>query len=629
MKKTKAENDSETKKLKEHKPTVKERFDYWFDRHTSKGSLGLIRALIICSLVVAVLIALLIIVLRFNGEEEGAGSVIWNSIATVINAWMPYFDDGGTGYLILMSIVAIVGLLFTSVLIGIITSVIEEKIIELKRGNSRVLEEDHIVVLGFTSGEYTLLRELILAAEGKPACLVLAEDIDREELEQELKENLDVPKNFKLLCRTVDITDPASIEKCSVETCRSVIISPTDDFKTFKAILAVSSYMKEKNVKDVRVNAIVSRNDYRFPASMAETHNISTLQTNNVLAKMIAHSCTQAGLSETFTEIFNFEGSEFYLADVPETENMTYADVIGQLNNAIPAGVFRDGEARLNPPAGFELRSNDKLIVFSDFSDAAEFVAPAGGQSEAALSVNEKAESTETSTQTVIFGENEMLPVILEELPANVDRVYVVGREITEEEQEPLAEIAAARNMSLVCMSADLSSEEELIRFAKMTEHVVILNDHGKDSEEADMEVIFLLLTLRDIRERFKLQFNISVEMRREISEKLVGEGDRTDFLVISNISSLILAQVAENPELRGVFKEILSNTGNELYLKGAGALGITGTHTVRELRQRVLRYGYSYLGHIDNEAGTCFDAVLNETVKLAEGDKVVVIGED
>ena len=31
---------------KKTKPSLKERFDYWFDRHTSKGSLGLIRALI-------------------------------------------------------------------------------------------------------------------------------------------------------------------------------------------------------------------------------------------------------------------------------------------------------------------------------------------------------------------------------------------------------------------------------------------------------------------------------------------------------------------------------------------------------------------------------------------------------
>ncbi|MBR5739651.1 MAG: hypothetical protein IKY02_06640, partial [Lachnospiraceae bacterium] len=208
--------------------SLKERLSYWFDNRMTKGSLGLIRVLIIASILLAVLMGLLIIVCGFSEEGEAA-SVIWDSIATVINAWMPSFEDGSPGYLILMSIVAIAGVLFTSVLIGIITSAIEEKIDSLKRGNSRVLERNHIVVLGFYPGEYTLLNQLVLAAAGDPACVVVAEDMDRAEMEDAIGENLDLPKNFRIVCRTVDITDPASLEKCSVETCQTVIVSPTDD----------------------------------------------------------------------------------------------------------------------------------------------------------------------------------------------------------------------------------------------------------------------------------------------------------------------------------------------------------------------------------------------------------------
>ncbi len=211
--------------------TLKERFQYWFDNRMTKGSLGLIRALIVVSVILAVTMAALIILLGFNEEGEVA-SVFWDSIATVINAWMPSFEDGSPGYVIIMAITAISGVLFTSVLIGIITSAIEEKIDNLKRGNSLVLEKDHIVVLGFYPGEYTLLNQLILAAAENPACIVIAEDMERQEMEQNILENLDIPKNVRIVCRTVDITDPASIEKCSVETCKTVIVAPTDDLKT-------------------------------------------------------------------------------------------------------------------------------------------------------------------------------------------------------------------------------------------------------------------------------------------------------------------------------------------------------------------------------------------------------------
>ena len=223
---------------KQKKFTFKQRFNYWFDNRMSKGSLGLIRVLIAVSVVLAITMAGLIILFGFNEDGEVA-SVFWDSIATVINAWMPSYEDGSIGYLIIMSITAIAGVLFTSVLIGIITSAIEEKIDNLKRGNSFVLEKDHIVVLGFNPGEYTLLNQLILAAGDDPACIVIAEDMEREEIEQNIAENLDIPKNVRIVCRTVDITDPASIEKCSVETCKTVIVTPTDDLKTIKAILPV------------------------------------------------------------------------------------------------------------------------------------------------------------------------------------------------------------------------------------------------------------------------------------------------------------------------------------------------------------------------------------------------------
>ena len=123
--------------------SLKERFQYWFDNHMTRGSLGLIRVLIIASVLLAVLMGLVIIICGFSDEGEG-GAVIWDSIATVINAWMPSFEDGSPGYLIVMSVTAIAGVLFTSVLIGIITSAIEEKIDNLKRGNSQVLEQANI-----------------------------------------------------------------------------------------------------------------------------------------------------------------------------------------------------------------------------------------------------------------------------------------------------------------------------------------------------------------------------------------------------------------------------------------------------------------------------------------------------
>lgn len=603
--------------------SLRERFRYWFDNRMTGGSLGFIRFLIAASLLLALFMAALIILLGFSEEGETV-SVLWDSVATVINAWMPSFEDGSPGYLILMSLTAIAGLLFTSVFIGIITSAIEEKIDSLKRGNSLVLEQDHIVVLGFSPGEYTLLSQLILAAAGKPACVVLAEDMDRADMEDDLHENLELPENFRIVCRTVDITDPASLEKCSVETCRTVIVSPADDMKTIKAILAVSALLEDKGAPEISVNAIISKNEHRFPPSIAETNNISTLQTSSILAKMIAHSCTQTGLSEAFREIFNFEGSEFYLIDLPGIGSLTFEDLSLRLDGASPAGIYRDGAMQLNPPFDLALREDDRVLVFSEESGSAKLLeAPASlpALPEITRNVSEK------ETGTVIIGTNETLPTILAELPENVSEVFLAGT--LDEDRTTLEKAARKRSIHLQYCEGNPHDEEVLLALARLTSHIVVLGDHTMDPEEADMETILTLLNLRDIRKRYDLSFNITVEMQLEHNQRLVGRGDHTDFLVASSMSSLILAQLAESPELLSVFREILSNKGSELYLKNVGRLGLAGTHTVGSLRQVMLRHGCILLGDLDREKYSTFNRPLSDTITLSEEDCLIVLGEE
>ena len=116
--------------MKKH--SFRERFSYWFDNKMSGGSLGLIKFLAIVTVCVIVLIAVVLFILS-GAEDRDIGSSLWDSMATVINAWMPSYEDGGPAYLILMAVSAVVGLFVTSVLIGIVSSAIEEKITSLRK----------------------------------------------------------------------------------------------------------------------------------------------------------------------------------------------------------------------------------------------------------------------------------------------------------------------------------------------------------------------------------------------------------------------------------------------------------------------------------------------------------------
>lgn len=605
--------------------TLGDRFNYWFDNRVAGGSLGLIKHLIVSTLVLALLLGLLIIVLGFNGESE-PHAVLWNSISTVINAWMPSYEDGSVGYIILMAVIAIAGLLFTSVLIGIITSAIEEKINELKKGNSRVLEEGHIVILGFYPGEFTLIHQLVLAAAGKPDCIVVAGELEREEMELEIKNNIDHPRNFRIVCRTADICDPSSLEKCSIETSRTVIISPTDDTRTIKSVLAVSALLRSKDNTDVKINAILSKNELRFPPSIAQAHHITALHTYAILAKIIAHSCTQTGLSEAIKEVFNFEGSELYLIDLPEAKGLTFSELSLRLDDAVAIGISRDNAVTLNPPGDWRLLESDRILVFSEEEDSAT-LSRESGEPPRLIGLTKK-NASKNADVTAIIGSNNTLPIIISELPEDVFHVALMDTGIKDDVRQRIDAIAAERGIDIQYRNSNPDNVRDLEEIAMAAAHIVILNDHKKDEERADMDAVFTLLNLRDIRTRYGLHFNITAEMNMEQNQQLVVSNDHTDFVVTSSMSSLFLAQLAYSHELLDVFNELLSNEGNEFYMKEASDLNCVGAYSVRDLRYSLLNIGYILLGYI-NEDTYHFNPLLNETVDLKKGDHLILLGEN
>ena len=603
------------------RPSWKDRFSYWFDNHMSKGSIGLIRILLIFSLLAVLLVSGLIMAFGFNDGESFAG-VLWNSIATIINAWMPSFEEGSIGYLLFMALTAFAGLLVTSVLIGIFTSAIEERITALRKGNSPVIEEDHIIVIGFYPGEYTLLRQLILAAEDNPCTIVIGAEAERDEIESYIRDNVEVPKNIRIICRTIDPFDPGTMEKLSVKTCRTVIISPTDDNTTIKILLAVSSLLKDTGNRKIMVNAITSKEENRFPSTLARRMNVVTLQSNDTLAKIMAHSCTQTGLSEVFREIFNFEGSELYLVKLAGQSDIPFEKLMRRMDGGVPVGICRNGEIRMNPPRDLMIRESDELLVYAETGDSAflkedETVIPED--------LKLRPVKPEKNTTVLIFGNRSTLKIILRELPDNVRKAVLVNYD--RYNYDLIRSICESRGIELEITEGDTRNENVLYEMVKTAEHIIIQSNYG-DEEEADMNTIFLLLNLRELKTRYHLKFNITAEMRKERNQVLVSGTDRTDFIVASNMSSLFLAQLAESPRLIGAFREILSNEGNELYMKRAGNLNCAGTYKVSELRQILLRQGYIFLGYMSGSSVYRFNPPLNESVTIRPGDSLIVFGE-
>lgn len=607
------------------KKTFRDRLQYWFDNHMAAGTKGMAWMLSGGMILVVSLLAGAVMITGVR-KEGGVLSAFWDSLAVTINAEMPYSGDGETGYVVLMAISAMVGLLFTSVLIGIVNNGIEEKLTMLRKGNSMVLEREHTVILGFVPGEYELISQLILAAEGKKTCLVIGENRDRGEMEEAIRENVEVPSNVRIICRKVDICDPNALKICSLKTCRNIVVTPIEDGRTLKAILAVSSILGEQEKERIHIVAAVLRDEYMLPANIAGKNGILMVQTHDVAARVISHACTQPGLSDAFTDIFNFEGSELYLWKPTANEGKTFAYLMSQVEGGVPLGICRKGIISLNPGADEILEREDSLLLFTENREKPCFMEGP----ELPLSTFDGKMVKMPDGEVLIIGWNEVLDTVLQELPVSIPRVVVAG--IDEGKEEVIHTYVRKypeRDISII--TGDILAEGRLEKLVSRAEYVVLLSDHTMDEETADIQSIRILLRLRDIKSRLDLSFAITAELRRERNRNLVMEDDPADFIVASNMSSMILAQLTENPMLYGVFQELLSNVGNELYLKTAAALGCEESKkTVAEFRMGALSRGYLLLGYIKQEGKkreVCLNPPLGKTVILRPEDQLIVIG--
>lgn len=600
----------------------------WLDEKVSDGSMGMIKLLTICTVMATVLFAVALYVISLvSGEEQSFTSAWWNTLASVINKWLPFYGDGWVGYRVIMTFAAIFGLFVASLLIGIITTAVEEKVDELKKGNIPVLEEGHIVVLGFQPGEYALIQELIYGADKRPCCIVVASEMDREEMEDSIHSNVECPKNVRIFCRSVNIFDPSTLKPCSLDTCRTVIISPTDNDHTIRALLAVTRILHEVPGCGIRTIAVLSENDYRIPPAVVERYGILLLHTEGTIARIMAHSCTQPGLSQTMLEMFHFDGSEMHIISLPEASGLTFEELLCRVDHAFPIGICKGEEFFLNPEGDMVLEAGDRLLVFCEESDSAKFLPARTLQPLEPVSYEE---GDSDVGQLVIIGSNEFLSTVLYELPENVTSVTLA--DVKAHHRQAAVDAAAKREpkLSLTFFEQDISELSTLEQLVASAQHIVVLSDHSKEEGEADMQTIFTIMTLRDIRDRLGTNYNITAEMRRENNQNLLIPDNSTEFVVSSNMSSLFLAQLSESPELIKVFNELLTNEGNEVYLKTAKELHCTGTKTVLELRRRLLALRYVMIGWMDARTmKSTFDLSLDDSITLNPDDMLIIIGEN
>ena len=165
---------------------------------------------------------------------------------------------------------------------------------------------------------------MIAAAKNEKRTIVVVENMDREEMEQAIRKNIQVPKNVRVTVIKGDPTSPKSLVCCAIPDCSKLIINTREKGRTVKTILAVEILLMEAPRRP-KIVATVDANITIFPKYSLKAKGISMLHSGDVVARIIAHAATQTGIYDAFMDIIDFNNFEFYFEPV-KGEDITFSE---------------------------------------------------------------------------------------------------------------------------------------------------------------------------------------------------------------------------------------------------------------------------------------------------------------
>jgi voltage-gated potassium channel Kch len=620
-----------------------DRVRYWIDNTFSKGTSALIVMLGALTFVIITAAAALLALSGINqaGTDGNLdfGEAAWQAL-------MHTFDSGavgadtGPGYRLVMLIVTIGGIFVFSTLIGVLTSGLEGKIEELRKGRSRVIEQNHIVILGWSEQIFTILSELIIANDNlKNSAIVIMAEKDKIEMDDAIRERVGNTGRTHIVCRTGSPIEMSDLHIVSLNSSKAVVVlspeSEDPDSEVIKTILAITHFPGRR------------KEHYHIVAELREPRNLEIARVvgakevewilvGDLVARIIAQTCRQSGLSIIYNELLDFGGDEIYFTQPAALIGKSYAEALDRFENNTVMGIrHADGTTTLNPPHATVLSASDSLVVIAADDDKILY----NPDTHAAIQEKRIASgkiAAPKPEKTLLLGWNWRGPSILREL----DNYVAPGSETLILTRAAAADQFATKNMQVAQQNGDITDRATLEKIhVGQYDHIILLSEiEGISTQQADSRTLITLLHLRDMADKGKLDLSITSEMIDVRNRNLAEVTRADDFIVSGRLISLMLAQVAENKALNSVFGDIFDPEGAEVYLKPAEkyitpAKDKVNFYTVVESarRQGETALGYrlaSQSSDISQTYGVHLNPPKAEEIQLQTGDTIIVLAE-
>jgi hypothetical protein len=574
---------------------------------------------------------------------------VWWSLKHVIDPGA-FAEDYGAPWpvLVIALLLSITGLGILGVLIAFITSSVQRGLEMARKGNMPVIENDHILVLGWSKKVAAILD--FLSRSGRQRSVVLLSPLDIGAMQDQLRLHLKPWRNLDIVLRSGATNSLAELERVGLATAGSVIrvaggAASSDagesDIETIKTLMLISGYDRWVEERPTMVAEITQKRNVEI-ANIAASRSVPLVSTSEIVSKIIVQAARQPGVSNVYGEIFSYEGNTVFVRECPEAAGREFARVAHWFSNAVPIGIaWQDGmrtAAALNPESDYEIAEDESLILLSS-GDVVDF-----DPTRAAGAIEFTGDGVKQSVhleRLLILGWNDNIDEILSELDAHVagDAVVTVLAAFEETTARDLLDASLPsdlKNLAVDYRQGSSINRRTLESLSPDSYDVIItLADQSHAEDDPDARTIMTLLLLTDIARSYELP-HVVAEIHDGSNAPLVDKTLVGDVIVTPEMVSLQLAQISRHPVLGSIYHELLSAGGIECRLHPASRYVRPGESvTFTELVSAAQRFTEIALGvrkragdMTDSAAGLYLNPGKDTRWVLDEDDSVVVLAQ-
>ncbi len=531
-----------------------------------------------------------------NSIDGGFFDALWWSMKHILDPGALAENYGAPPMVIAFALFnSIMGLVITSALIGYIVNSIQSAVEETRKGTSIIRESGHFLILGWNRKAIPILSHL--AELDKKTRVVILTATDPEILRSELRRRYRNLRGLKVLPLQGSIASPGELTRIALKKAAYVIVlaeglgmkNSFSDVTTIKTLMLMNA--KLNPVKRPNIVAEIVDADKLSIANIVSEMQHPIVSSGQIISKIIVQCARYPGYSAVYRELFSIKRTTIEVAKVNHKEGDAFGEIACRVSNGTAIGISwiktENGKPRrvtiLNPEPDFDLAEEDEIIVIRDIHTPLEISLknPVGS------SLGNDAEQGDVK----LSKRPNIKKVLIFSISPNIEEII---REMNEHTMERLEIVLACKNAAENCdlLSNQLNKRQGDVKDIFATQPLIepmefdlegtwsleslnlsefdaiyILADESEVRVDADSRTVLLLVLIKSLQARNQeTKFPpVVAEILDQQTLDLLEGAPINDAVISTEFLSNLLLQVARNPFLETIYRELLNAGGVEM----------------------------------------------------------------